>query len=145
MLRIASLQVLPLMLFAGSSEAFVQPTPIMALSRSLASTRSGATTLQMLEPASMHLFESASFVLSDTMSAPPEAGGIGYSKASYYTILGLFAISFPGLWSTIKRSTKTKIKRKTYVSPGEKVKDGLGLRQQAGEIMACKSFILSLL
>lgn len=38
-----------------------------------------------------------------------------YSKASYYTTLGLYALSFPGLWSQIKRSTKAKVKRKTYV------------------------------
>ena len=69
--------------------------------------------------------------------APPEAGGISYSKASYYTILGLYGLSFPGLWSTIKRSTTAKVKRKTYVSKGEHAKDGMGLRQQAGEIMAC--------
>lgn len=38
-----------------------------------------------------------------------------YSKASYYTTLALYAASFPGLWSQIKRSTKAKVKRKTYV------------------------------
>ena len=38
-----------------------------------------------------------------------------YSKASYYTTLALYVASFPGLWSQIKRSTKAKVKRKTYV------------------------------
>jgi len=63
---------------------------------------------------------------------------------------GLYLISFPGLWSTVKRSTKAKIKRKTYVSPGENAasaadgddsedaKKGKSLREEAGEIMACK-------
>ena len=41
-----------------------------------------------------------------------------YSKASYYTTLALYVASFPGLWSQIKRSTKAKIKRKTYVRWG---------------------------
>eukprot|EP00585_Thalassiosira_rotula_P003390 CAMPEP_0196142752 /NCGR_PEP_ID=MMETSP0910-20130528/12240_1 /TAXON_ID=49265 /ORGANISM="Thalassiosira rotula, Strain GSO102" /LENGTH=298 /DNA_ID=CAMNT_0041404113 /DNA_START=108 /DNA_END=1004 /DNA_ORIENTATION=- len=59
-----------------------------------------------------------------------------YSKASYYTTLALYAASFPGLWSQIKRSTKAKVKRKTYVSAGEAAEDGKELRQQAGEIMA---------
>ncbi|KAL7532644.1 hypothetical protein ACHAXR_006082, partial [Thalassiosira sp. AJA248-18] len=59
-----------------------------------------------------------------------------YSKASYYTTLALYVASFPGLWSQIKRSTKAKVKRKTYVSPGEAAKEGKELRQQAGEIMA---------
>jgi len=78
--------------------------------------------------------------------APPEAGGISYSRASYYAVLALYAMSFPGVWSTVTRSTKAKIRRKTYVSPGENSpstggegeKGGKSLRQEAGEIMACK-------
>ena len=89
------------------------------------------------------IFQSTSVLLADAITdaaAPPEAGGISYSKASYYTILGLYLISFPGLWSTIKRSTKAKVKRKTFVTPGENSDDAKAksLRQQAGEIMACK-------
>ena len=38
-----------------------------------------------------------------------------YSKVSYYTTLGLYVMSFPGLWSQIKRSTTAKLKRKTYL------------------------------
>lgn len=59
-----------------------------------------------------------------------------YSKASYYTTLGLYILSFPGIWSQIKRSTKAKLKRKTFVSDGESADGGKDLRQQAGEIMA---------
>lgn len=33
----------------------------------------------------------------------------GYSLTSYYTSLGLFVISVPGLWSLIKRSVKSKV------------------------------------
>lgn len=44
-----------------------------------------------------------SFLLSDEA-----AGSVGYSKFSYYTTLGLYVLSFPGLWSVIKRATKTK-------------------------------------
>jgi len=50
--------------------------------------------------------------------------------------LGLYALSFPGIWSQIKRSTKAKTKRKTFVSDGESAKGGKDLRRQAGEIMA---------
>lgn len=74
--------------------------------------------------------------LVDAASSIPESGGVGYSKASYYTTLGLYALSFPGIWSQVKRSTKAKIKRKTFVSDGEASKEGKDLRQQAGEIMA---------
>jgi len=66
----------------------------------------------------------------------PEGFTPSYSKASYYTTLALYAASFPGLWSQVKRSTKAKIKRKTYVSPGENAEGGKTQRQQAGEIMA---------
>lgn len=66
----------------------------------------------------------------------PAAGEVSYSKASYYTVLGLYLFSFPGLWSTIKRSTKAKVKRKTFVTAGEAADGGKSLRQQAGEIMA---------
>lgn len=59
-----------------------------------------------------------------------------YSKASYYTTLGVYALSFPGIWSQVKRSTKAKLKRKTFVSEGEAKENGKDLRQQAGEIMA---------
>ena len=37
------------------------------------------------------------------------AESVGYSMASYYTSLGLFVISVPGLWSLIKRSVKSKV------------------------------------
>lgn len=61
-------------------------------------------------------FHQISNALSDAAVDVPEAGGVSYSKASYYTVLGLYLFSFPGLWSTIKRSTKAKIKRKTYIT-----------------------------
>lgn len=86
-----------------------------------------------------HLFDSVSTFLADSGSdyIPGTSGEVSYSRASYYTILGLYLSSFPGLWSTIKRSTSAKVKRKTYVTPGEKSNGGKGLRDQAGEIMAC--------
>ncbi|KAL8172142.1 hypothetical protein V2J09_023946 [Rumex salicifolius] len=55
----------------------------------------------------------------------------GYSPASYYTSLGLFVISVPGLWSLIKRSVKSKIVKKSFV--GEVVK---APNQTAGEILS---------
>jgi len=77
--------------------------------------------------------------VADTASAdyiPGTSGEVTYSKASYYVILALYLTSFPGLWSTIKRSTKAKVKRKTFVSKGANATEGQGLREQAGEIMA---------
>lgn len=42
----------------------------------------------------------------------------GYSKASYYASLGLFLLSLPGLWSLVKRSTRSKVEQKTYELAG---------------------------
>lgn len=47
------------------------------------------------------------------------AESTGYSLASYYTSLGLFVISVPGLWSLIKRSVKSKIVKKSFIGEGE--------------------------
>ncbi|CAJ1930623.1 unnamed protein product [Cylindrotheca closterium] len=92
------------------------------------------TNLNALDP--IHILDSASTLLSSDDVIPGTSGEVSYSRASYYSILGLYLISFPGIWSTVKRSTKTKVKKKTYVTKGEMEKDGKSLREQAGEIMA---------
>uniref|UniRef100_A0A2P2JWJ6 Uncharacterized protein n=1 Tax=Rhizophora mucronata TaxID=61149 RepID=A0A2P2JWJ6_RHIMU len=61
------------------------------------------------------------------------AESVGYSYASYYTSLGLFVISVPGLWSLIKRSVKSKIVQKTYMSKEERMK---APNWVAGEILS---------
>ncbi|XP_059669916.1 protein COFACTOR ASSEMBLY OF COMPLEX C SUBUNIT B CCB1, chloroplastic [Cornus florida] len=61
------------------------------------------------------------------------ADSVGYSSASYYTSLGLFVISVPGLWSLIKRSVKSKIVQKTFIREGEGKKVP---NQLAGEILS---------
>ncbi|KAL3640403.1 Protein COFACTOR ASSEMBLY OF COMPLEX C SUBUNIT B ccb1, chloroplastic [Castilleja foliolosa] len=57
----------------------------------------------------------------------------GYSLASYYTSLGLFVISVPGLWSLIKRSVKSKVVKKTFLVDNAEKK---APSQVAGEIMS---------
>ncbi|XP_073057971.1 protein COFACTOR ASSEMBLY OF COMPLEX C SUBUNIT B CCB1, chloroplastic-like [Primulina eburnea] len=57
----------------------------------------------------------------------------GYSLASYYTSLGLFIISVPGLWSLIKRSVKSKVVQKTFIGEGEVKK---APNQVAAEILS---------
>jgi len=104
-------------------------------------TRRGRNTLNMIVPETTDLVQSMSDSMSslwvaDFSPTVPGPGEVTYSKASYYTVLGLYGLSFPGLWSQIKRSTKAKVKRKTFVSAGESIENGKTLRQQAGEIMA---------
>ncbi|KAL5203888.1 hypothetical protein ABZP36_008759 [Zizania latifolia] len=59
--------------------------------------------------------------------------GTGYSQASYYTSLGLFVLSVPGLWSLIKRSVKSKIVQKTFVKEEGQT---MAPNQVAGEILS---------
>ncbi|KAK3256102.1 Protein COFACTOR ASSEMBLY OF COMPLEX C SUBUNIT B ccb1, chloroplastic [Cymbomonas tetramitiformis] len=40
------------------------------------------------------------------------------TEKSYYAALGLFLLSVPGLWSTVKRSTKSKVVQRTFVVDG---------------------------
>jgi len=150
MVKVTSL----LLLFASVTEAFVsRPFFVGRTSASVSSrTSDGAPPpLSMLPPVpelvdtvNHHNNALSTLLLSldtTTTTAPPETAGISYSKASYYTVLGLYLMSFPGIWSQIKRSTKAKVKRKTYVSPGANNNEkGMSLRQQAGEIMACELF-----
>ena len=92
----------------SSSHAFVAPRPFL---RTHHKTKN--TALRMMDP--LQLWESVSSSLTVSDAAVPEAAGVSYSKASYYTVLALYLMSFPGLWSQIKRSTTAKVKRKTYV------------------------------
>jgi Cofactor assembly of complex C subunit B len=127
-------------------ECFVVSRPKLGIIK--ANEADNILSLHKMTPATMVtdvLEQATSFwmtAVDTTMVTPPESAGISYSKASYYTVLGLYLMSFPGLWSIVKRSTAAKVKRKTYVTPGENAKenDAKGLRQQAGEIMACKYF-----
>ncbi|KAK1361278.1 protein COFACTOR ASSEMBLY OF COMPLEX C SUBUNIT B CCB1, chloroplastic [Heracleum sosnowskyi] len=73
-------------------------------------------------------------LLSDPTSLFLISENVGYSTASYYTSLGLFVISVPGLWSLIKRSVKSKIVKKTFIGEGDgKMKKP---NQMAGEILS---------
>eukprot|EP00250_Pteridium_aquilinum_P011673 c20232_g1_i1 orf=51-869(+) len=70
----------------------------------------------------------------------------GYSQASYYTSLGLFVLSAPGIWSLIKRSTKSKIVKKTFTVPGPLAERGKAPNQVAGEItsfLTRKNFVVT--
>lgn len=53
--------------------------------------------------------ELSPLVSDNTQSLLLLSEATGYSLASYYTSLGLFVISVPGLWSLIKRSVKSKV------------------------------------
>ncbi|GAB2278340.1 Protein COFACTOR ASSEMBLY OF COMPLEX C SUBUNIT B ccb1, chloroplastic [Dionaea muscipula] len=79
-----------------------------------------ASPILDLEPSPSSLF-----LLADSVAS--------YSLASYYTSLGLFVISVPGLWSLIKRSVKSKIVQKTFVQGADGKKEP---NQVAGEILS---------
>jgi hypothetical protein len=78
------------------------------------------------------------FLTSAVDDATAEGGEVTYSKYSYYTTLGLYLLSFPGLISLVTRSVKAKNIAKTYEIAGPKAKDGDAKQTKlvAGEIMA---------
>ncbi|KAF0896342.1 hypothetical protein E2562_021877 [Oryza meyeriana var. granulata] len=80
-------------------------------------------------PARASLDGSSAAVLLDAAVA----GTTGYSPASYYTSLGLFVLSVPGLWSLIKRSVKSKVVQKTFVKEEGQT---MAPNQVAGEILS---------
>ncbi|KAF8694222.1 hypothetical protein HU200_038354 [Digitaria exilis] len=93
--------------------------------------RAGTRRRVRASPARASLDRAA--VLLDAAAAVAAAGGTGYSQASYYTSLGLFVLSVPGLWSLIKRSVKSKIVQKTFVKEGAQ---SMAPNQVAGEILS---------
>ncbi|CAM9981085.1 unnamed protein product, partial [Phaeothamnion confervicola] len=50
--------------------------------------------------------------------------------------LGLYLLSFPGLWSVVKRAAQTKYRERIYVLPGPAAAGAKPLKQTAGEIVA---------
>jgi len=80
------------------------------------------------------LLHSSLSLASDIAESSSEVSAL--RNRSVYTVLALYLLSFPGLWSTVKRSTVAKVKRKTYVSPGAATENGKNMTQQAAEIMA---------
>lgn len=62
-----------------------------------------------------HLFPSSNLIAEASTDAVASSQPASYSQASYYTTLGLYLLSFPGIWSQIKRSTSAKVKRKTFI------------------------------
>ena len=97
-------------LLSTCSNAFTMPSQVVHQQRS-----SSVITRNMLDPSDLSQMMSSSTILSDVATATSGAMESDYSKVSYYTTLGLYVMSFPGLWSQIKRSTTAKLKRKTYL------------------------------
>lgn len=62
--------------------------------------------------------------------------GTGYSQVSYYFVLGLYVLSFPGIFSLVTRSVKSKVVRKTYEIAGPAAPGGRATREVAGDIVA---------
>ncbi|XP_071693676.1 protein COFACTOR ASSEMBLY OF COMPLEX C SUBUNIT B CCB1, chloroplastic [Rutidosis leptorrhynchoides] len=83
---------------------------------------------------SASLHETATVAIQNPLFLLADAA-VGYSNASYYTSLGLFVISVPGVWSLIKRSVKSKVVKKTFV---EELIEGKNKppNQVAGEILS---------
>eukprot|EP00898_Chlorokybus_atmophyticus_P001036 jgi/Chlat1/1933/Chrsp153S02257 len=86
-------------------------------SRPTASTAAAASLAAALTP----LFVDTAVAHAADVATEAAEGGINIG-ASYWTALGLFALSLPGLWSLIKRSTKSKVKRRVFQVDGPSMK-----------------------
>ena len=76
-------------------------------------------------------------VMVPTLTTAYDFEGFQGSYASLYATLGLYVLSFPGLWSTIKRATKVALVQNTYEFPGENAPGGgRPMREIAGDVMA---------
>jgi hypothetical protein len=62
--------------------------------------------------------------------------GSGFDQVSFYSTLGLYVLSFPGIYSLVKRSVKSKVVRKTYEVAGPAAVGGRPTREVAGDIVA---------
>jgi len=67
---------------------------------------------------------------------PVLADETGYSQVSYYFVLVLYVLSFPGIFSLVTRSVKSKVVRKTYECAGPAAVGGRPTRELAGDIVA---------
>jgi len=67
---------------------------------------------------------------------PAAAADQGFSSASFYTTLALYVLAFPGVYSLVKRSVKSKVVRKVYEVAGPGADDGRPTRELAGDIVA---------
>lgn len=115
------------------------PSPLHATSRA-ARPALAARQPVLFDARARALESSVTLALAPLLAAAPlpalGAGDDGYSTVSYYTVLGLFVVSFPGIYSLVKRSVKAKTVRKTYFVPGPAAVGGRPTRETAGDIVA---------
>jgi len=82
----------------------------------VSSAAASASSTDVVDASSTAAQAAAAVAVPATVAVPAavveEVFKLAYSKASYYTTLGLYVLSFPGIWSQIKRSTKAKMKRR---------------------------------
>lgn len=99
--------------------------------------RKPALPQQQQRPAFAHaLAPAATAAIAALAPLPALADEGGYSAVSYYTTLALYVVSFPGLYSLVKRSVKAKVVRKTYEVAGPAATGGRATRELAGDIVA---------
>ncbi|KAL1522704.1 hypothetical protein AB1Y20_017681 [Prymnesium parvum] len=101
-----------------------------------------APRLQLLSniaPSTHPAAHAATAVAPFLASLPLAAGaddGTGYSQVSFYFTLVLYILSFPGLYSLVTRSVKSKVVRRTYEVAGPAADGGRPVRETAGDIVA---------
>jgi len=99
---------------AASASRSARPLlPCRATARSEASAARAAVQLSLPALAALVGVPAATAAQGDFVF-----DGYAGASTSFWTVLGLFVMSVPGLWSIIKRSTKVAPKRRVYEVPG---------------------------
>lgn len=96
----------------GTAEGFLHRPALHGHGAVKRSAAARTVTRMVVDPSDALAF--AHNFLADAASAPEPS----YSKASYYTTLSLYALSFPGLLSQIRRSVKSEPKTRVFEIPG---------------------------
>ena len=101
--------------FSGTAEGFTIPSPALQVKQ--VNNNNNVITRQNMVFDPSNVAEQFTSIVSSSSNLLSDADVVdaSYSKVSYYTTLGLYVMSFPGLWSQVKRSTTAKLKRKTYI------------------------------
>lgn len=108
-----------------------------ALQAPFSSVRKTAPLLQRsAQPSTLApAFAAAAVALAPALPVLADEGS-GFAATSYYTTLAVYVLSFPGIYSLVKRSVKSKVVRKTYEVAGPAAAGGRPTREVAGDIVA---------
>eukprot|EP00965_Chrysotila_dentata_P216503 6189422-Pleurochrysis_carterae.AAC.1 len=113
--------------------AVLQPTLALTLQRSPALHIARPQLRRADSPA---LLVPTTVIAEAADAASQATSASSFSQTSFYSTLVLYVLAFPGVYSLVKRSVKSKVVRKVYEVSGPAADDGRPTREVAGDIVA---------